>query len=97
MKIRSTLNATPYKNIMYVALATAALLLIPLVAMQFSHDVDWTPLDFAVAGTLLFGTGLAYVLATRKMTNPRYKAIVGGTLAVMLLIIWAELSVGIFS
>ena len=37
-----------------VAMATIALLLIPLVAMQFTREVDWTAGDFLVMGVLLF-------------------------------------------
>jgi hypothetical protein len=34
------------------------LLLIPLVAMQFTNQVDWSTSDFLIMGILLLGTGL---------------------------------------
>ena len=34
------------------------LLLVPLVAMQFTREVRWGLADFIVAGALLFGAGL---------------------------------------
>ena len=37
--------------------AAGLLLLLPLVAMQFTNEVNWTFSDFLVAGILLFGTG----------------------------------------
>src|SRR5689334_22388920 len=46
----------------YIALATAAILAIPLIAMQFTSDVDWGPLDFTIIGVLLFGMGSLFVL-----------------------------------
>jgi hypothetical protein len=57
------------KSLLLVACATAALLLVPLVAMQFTEEVNWTLLDFAVAGCLLFGSGIAYVLLARSATH----------------------------
>ena len=37
------------------------LLLVPLVAMQFTDEVNWGPLDFVVAGVLLLSTGFIFV------------------------------------
>ena len=54
------------KNILRMALATAFLLLLPLLAMQFTDEVVWDLADFAVAGALLFGAGLTYELVARK-------------------------------
>jgi hypothetical protein len=79
-----------------VALATAALLMVPLVAMQFTDEVVWTLLDFAVAGALLGGTGLMYVVATRNARQLRRKAVIGLLLAIALIVIWLELAVGLF-
>ena len=84
------------KNIIRIALATAFLLLLPLLAMQFTDEVAWDLADFAIAGALLFGTGLAYELIVRKTDNTTYRAAVGAALAVALLLIWLELAVGIF-
>src|SRR6476620_4818144 len=38
----------------------ALLLLLPLAAMQVTDEVDWGPGDFALAGTLVVGVGLAF-------------------------------------
>ena len=48
------------------AVVVALILLIPLVAMQFTSEVNWTLSDFVFAGVLLFGTGLTYELVARK-------------------------------
>lgn len=79
----------------WIALATGLVLLVPLLAMQFSDEVNWTLSDFVVAGALLFGTGLLFVLTVRR--TPKYRAVVGMVFAVGLLYVWAELAVGIFT
>lgn len=83
-------------HIVRIALATAFILLLPLVAMQFTDEVVWSITDFIVAGTLLFGTGLTYELLARRTRNIKYRAAIGAALAVALLLIWVELAVGIF-
>jgi hypothetical protein len=57
-----------------VALVTAFVLLMPLVAMQFTDEVDWGVADFVAAGVLLGGTGLLLEQAARKARNVAYLA-----------------------
>lgn len=83
------------KNIVRIALVTAFLLLIPLAAMQFDTGVDWSPFDFIVAGALLFGSGLAYELISRRVRHHAYRAAVGIAVAAALLLTWINLAVGI--
>lgn len=83
------------KSIMRVVLATAFLLLLPLLAMQFSHEVVWGPFDFAIAGVLLAGTGFTYELVSRKGTNAAYRVAVGIAVLAGLLLVWINLAVGI--
>jgi hypothetical protein len=71
------------------------LLLLPLVAMQVSDEVQWGPLDFAVAGILLFGTGLGVELAVRRSSSGAYRLAAGLALVGALLLIWINLAVGI--
>ena len=83
------------KNIIRIALVTGLILLIPLVAMQFTHEMDWNLFDFVVAGALLFGSGLTYELIARKGGNTAYRAAVGVAVATALLLVWINLAVGI--
>ena len=82
------------KSLLRVALATAIVLLIPLVLMQFSKEMVWSVSDFVIAGALLFGAGLAYVLVARMGSNGSYR--LGAAVAVVagLLLIWGNLAVG---
>ena len=75
--------------------STGFVLLLPLLAMQFTDEVAWTLLDFVTAGTLVFGAGLVLVLTARTM--PKYRAITGIAVMVALIYVWAELAVGIFT
>lgn len=67
------------KNIIRITLATTFILLLPLLAMQFTDEVAWDLADFAVAGALLFGAGLTYELVARKAGNIAYRAAGGST------------------
>jgi hypothetical protein len=90
-------NKNIIRNIIRVALATAFILLIPLLAMQFTDEVVWTLSDFAIMGTLLFDTGLAYELATWKVSNIKHRVAIGVAFLAALLLVWADLAVGIFN
>ncbi|WP_228235388.1 hypothetical protein [Allomuricauda sp. M10] len=74
----------------------ALLLLIPLVAMQFTSDVNWSLNDFVVAGILLVGVGFAVDLILRKGRTPNKKLLWISAIIVLFLLIWAELAVGVF-
>jgi hypothetical protein len=75
---------------------TAALLCIPLMAMQFTHEVNWTSGDFLVAGALLLGTGSLYLIAAGWMKTRKARVTLGTALLFALLLVWAQLAVGIF-
>jgi hypothetical protein len=57
-----------HRSVVRVALATALVLLVPLVAMLISDGTDWGVFDFVFAGALVAGTGFLLELAAR---NPR--------------------------
>lgn len=83
------------KNIVRLALITASILSVPLVAMQFSDEVDWSLFDFVFMGALIFGTGLAFELTVRKERNSACRVATGLALATGFLLIWMNLAVGI--
>lgn len=70
-------------------------LLLPLLLMRFTEEVDWSGGDFVVAGALLGGVGLAFELALRQSSQLTYRVAVGIALFATLLLVWVSLAVGI--
>ena len=84
------------KRIKIIFAVVPILLLIPLIAMQFTDEIVWTSLDFIVMGILLLSTGLLCDFVLRKVTKKKYRIVLSIAILVGFLIIWAELAVGIF-
>jgi hypothetical protein len=95
MKPKRSNIIMPNKNIIRLALVTAFILLLPLLAMQFTNEVAWGLADFVFAGALLFGAGLTYELVARKAGNLAYRLAVGVALATAFILIWVNLAVGL--
>ncbi len=73
----------------------ACLLLLPLVAMQFTEEVNWTGSDFAVFGTMLLIACGTCELALRMSRNLAYRAAVGVAVLAGFALVWINLAVGI--
>lgn len=78
------------------AVVALALLAIPLIAMQFTGEVNWAPGDFVVMGGLLAGLYAGVELALRASRTPFGRVLAICTCLLAFLTIWAELAVGIF-
>jgi hypothetical protein len=74
--------------------AAAVILLLPLIAMQFTSEVNWTVGDFVFAGGLLLGAGVTYELAAR-LGGFAYQAGVVVALGTGILTMWVTGAVGI--
>lgn len=75
--------------------AAAVVLLLPLVAMQFTDEVNWNAADFALAGALLLGVGIPLELAVRKSGDAAYRVGVGVALVAAFILVWVNGAVGI--
>lgn len=84
------------RRLLGIVLTLVLILFIPFTAMQFTDQVNWTILDFVVAGILLLGTGLVFELVIRKVTNKNYQITAIAVLLAVVFLFWAELAVGIF-
>ncbi|HYH15884.1 MAG TPA: hypothetical protein VD794_11715 [Flavisolibacter sp.] len=87
---------TQNKRLVGILLTVVLLLLIPLIAMQFTNEVDWGPFDFLIMGVLLLGTGLTCEFVLRKVTKVENRILICGAILLVFFLIWAELAVGIF-
>ena len=84
------------KRLTAILITVVLILLVPLIAMQFTNEVDWNLGDFIVMGVLLLGTGLTCELVLRKVKKIRHRVLLVGAILIVLFLIWAELAVGIF-
>jgi hypothetical protein len=73
----------------------ALLLLLPLLAMQFTDEVNWSRFDFAIFGAMLGCACGAFEVAMRASSDTRYRAAVGVALCAAFILVWMNLAVGI--
>jgi hypothetical protein len=83
------------KRLLFWAISVVLILMIPLVAMQFTGEVNWGILDFAVMGTGLMSIGLVYELIVRKSNQKTYRIAFGVAIAAIFLLFWINGAVGI--
>ena len=72
-----------------------AILLLPLIAMQFTSEVAWDISDFVIAAVMLSSTGLLLEFVARKTSNLTYKAAMGIAIFGTLVLFWINGAVGI--
>lgn len=70
-------------------------LLLPLIAMRFTTEVQWTGFDFVVAGALLAALIGAAELAVRLSDDWLYRAGVAVAAVAAFLMVWAQGAVGL--
>lgn len=73
----------------------AVLLLVPLVAMRFTDEVNWTPADFLVMGAMLGLACAACEVAVRVANSDAYVLGAGIAVATAFLMTWSNLAVGV--
>ncbi|MDB4824460.1 hypothetical protein OAH27_02120 [Saprospiraceae bacterium] len=64
--------------------------------MQFTDEVNWTIIDFVIAGGLLFGAGIISEIVLRKINSLNHKVGLLSAILIIVILIWIELAVGIF-
>lgn len=84
------------KRLVLILVAVSMLLLIPLIAMQFSTSVDWKIFDFVIMGALLLITGLLCEFVLRKVKSKKSRIVYCSIVLIIFFLIWAELAVGVF-
>lgn len=92
----SNLKTMKNKRLLIILAVIVTLLAIPLVAMQFTTEVNWSSSDFLIMGFLLLSTGLGCELILRKVKGVRNRVIFSAVVLLLFFLVWAELAVGIF-
>jgi hypothetical protein len=83
--------ASNWRRVMWALFA--AILMAPLVAMQFTDEVRWNGFDFAAAAVLFFVLGISVELAFRAVSNPWLRAAVIVALVASGALLWADAAV----
>ncbi|KQR70338.1 hypothetical protein [Pedobacter sp. Leaf176] len=95
MKNQITINSSK-QRVAIIFIITALILSIPLIAMQFTSEVNWDFKDFIAAGVLLLSAGMAIEVVIRNVKTNTARTVLFLIILLALFLIWAELAVGIF-
>jgi hypothetical protein len=85
----------PVKRLLFWVAAVVLILMVPLVAMQFTGEVNWSIQDFVLMGTGLMSVGLVYELIVRKSPKRTFRLAFALAMASVLLLFWVNGAVGI--
>ena len=72
------------------------LLLIPLIGMAITDEINWSAFDFIIMGSLLIALSIGINLVSTHVKNLKNRFLYIGILVLIFMLIWAELAVGIF-
>ena len=84
------------KQIKVVLMTVGLFLSLIFVAMQFSSEINWSIMDFVIMGTLLSTAGLVASYLWVKFADSKYRIVFILLVLLAVLLIWAEIAVGIF-
>ncbi|NVK21995.1 MAG: hypothetical protein HWD86_05720 [Kangiellaceae bacterium] len=89
-------RVTTTKSFFALFIIMALILSIPLVAMQFTEQVNWNLMDFLIVGFLIFAAGSIFILISRKLGSTILKWLAGIVILGLLLLTWAHLAVDLW-
>ena len=72
------------------------LLLIPLIGMAITDEINWNLFDFIIMGSLLIFLSIGINFVSNRTKNLKNRDLYIGILVLIFTFIWAELAVGIF-
>jgi len=88
--------SNPKKKLLFTIGPPLLILLVPLIAMQFTDEVNWSLSDFVVAALLLFGFAFLIRFVLERVRKKGLKIILLVLVLFIFVLIWAELAVGLF-
>jgi len=72
------------------------LLLLPLIGMLISDEVNWSFFDFLIMGLLILSLSFGIKQILRATLKYKYKALFIALFLLVFMLIWVELAMGIF-
>ena len=72
------------------------LLLIPLIGMAITDEINWSLYDFIIMGSLLISLSIGINFVSNRTKNLKNRYLYIGILVLIFTFIWAELAAGIF-
>lgn len=84
------------KTLILILAIIGGILLIPFIAMRYSDAVDWTWGDFIIAAILLFEVAIMVYYINKRAKKTGMRLLFYIVLALILILVWAELAVGVF-
>lgn len=85
-----------FNIIKLIFIIVCCVLMILGIVSQFNPDVNWDIQDYIIAGVLLIGTGFLINIAFNRIKTVKHRTLIIIVLFVLLLLLWAEMGVGIF-
>ena len=82
-------------NKKWVVFLPLLFLLIPLIGMLFSNEVNWSFFDFIVMGMLILLVSFGIKQIIKRTNSMHYRILLIGSILLIFLLVWAELAVGI--
>jgi len=73
-----------------------SLLLIPLIGMSITNEINWSPFDFIIMGSLLIFLSVGINFVSNRVKILKNRVLYIGILVMIFMLIWAELAVGVF-
>ena len=68
------------------------LLLIPLIGMAITDEINWSAFDFIIMGSLLIALSIGINLVSTHVKNLKNRFLYIGILVLIFMLIWAELA-----
>lgn len=84
------------KRLQAMLIFSALILSVPLIAMQFTDEVDWSVFDFLIGAFLLTSLSLGLETVFRNISDFYSRIIFCVIILVVFFLVWAELAVGVF-
>ncbi|MEP2771581.1 MAG: hypothetical protein ABJH05_05505 [Fulvivirga sp.] len=84
------------KRLQAMLIFSALILSVPLIAMQFTDEVDWSVFDFLIGAVLLTSLSLGVETVFRNINDFYSRIIFCVIILVVFFLVWAELAVGVF-